>query len=481
MSLAGGREVGERWRALAAAAEALRGALDALDAAGRLGPVAHRLRYRVRVAPPRRGRDRGCWCLRVYGPGEANGQRELTEIRHEPRTRARAEGEAKRRQAELNGEGLPLGAIYAQWVAQRARAGRLSKRTLANHEVAGRWLEGSRFAGVMDGGLTAGVVVEVREALTESLRVATARLYLGMISQAWRWAHMRGLVAQGWPSGLPPWRTPVSDRTRKRAYSEAELADLLKHLATWQGGHYLGLGWVLAESAARIGSVVPLRVGDVRVLADGSGLVTIGRTLGPGATKGRTERTSAISPGAVGALDLLRPDRAWLFPSRRGESRHLSARSFRDAVTAWLKTRDLVGLRDVHSLRRRGAAELHRQGVPTEIGRQITGQSTEVFMSYAAKADYDLTEERRILWVDVDRSRTGDHAQSGNDAAVSPSLPDPTSSCIRRTPETRAAAGARGGHEGSLAGPALRRRLRGLPGDPWVSLTLRSLFGGGSG
>tara|TARA_R110002072_G_scaffold35076_2_gene104146 strand:- start:349 stop:1635 length:1287 start_codon:yes stop_codon:yes gene_type:complete len=406
--------------ALLRAREALDAALAArgfrLDASGRVIPMGER--YRVTTSPPRKGRDRGCWVLRVYGPGvPKTGRRELTEIPYAKSSKPRAKAAAAQRSAELNDDGRSMLSVFDDWAAERKRSGRLAEKTLRSYSVARSWLASSAAAGIIDGLLSGARVLEVREELTQTLRVGTARLYLGLIAQAWRWAHLRELVVQPWPTGLPPWRTPAEDRTRKRAYTPAELLDLLDYLAAYAGGHYLGLGWILAETAARIGAVLSLRVGDVQVLPDGSGLVAIGRRVGAGATKTKSERTGAISPALVRELRLDRYPVDWLFESRRTAgtvgAKPVPAGSFRSVVEKWLRSRGLYGLRDVHSFRRRGAAELHRANVPTEIGRRITGHaSSEVFLSYASKANYDLTEERRILWVTpraiLDQSRPND-------------------------------------------------------------------------
>ena len=101
----------ERIRLLEAELEALRA-----SAAGRA-----RKRFRVKAVAPRQGRDRGCWVLRVYGPGlTASGRRELTRIPFEDDTRRRAEGAALVRQGRLNGEGLTLLEVLAQYSAGRS-------------------------------------------------------------------------------------------------------------------------------------------------------------------------------------------------------------------------------------------------------------------------------------------------------------------------------------------------------------------------
>ena len=157
------------------------------------------------------------------------------------------------------------------------------------------------------------------------------------------------------------------------------------------------------ETAARISEVLALRVGDVTVTPE-AGVLVLGRG---GRSKTGTERRALISPALVDAMDLDREPDAWLFPSRRGPEKAIAYGTFRTIVVAWLRAEGLYRKRDIHSLRRRGAAELHRAEIPTEIGRRVTGhEDSSVFLSYASKGRFDLTDASRILWVDASHMGT---------------------------------------------------------------------------
>lgn len=362
-----------------------------------LGRVAMDKRYRVTVGPPRKGRDRGCWCLRIYGPGLIrSGRRELTEIPHSPRTRVQAESVARAREARLNGRGGSLLEVVESFTRDRREAGKHSPAYLETHDSCIAWLRSGSFAALLDGEVSASTVLDMRRDLGERCKVSTGRLYLGLVAQAWRWGRIRGVVSQPWPN-VPQWRSPVGERPQKEAYSEQEVSSLLSHLVDYAGGHYLPLGWALVETAARIGEVLALRVGDVSV----TGEVVLGRG---GASKTGLERRALVSPGLVDALGLERDAGEWLFPSRRDSSKPVAYGTFRSIVVTWLRRAGLYGRRDIHSMRRRGAAELHGAKVPTEIGRRITGhEDSAVFLGYASTGRYDLTAASRILWVDVAR------------------------------------------------------------------------------
>ncbi|MBL4849104.1 MAG: tyrosine-type recombinase/integrase [Planctomycetes bacterium] len=375
---------------LAALLEA-RAALDrAIRAAG-----GEEDQLRVHVVPPRRGRDRGCWVLRVYGPEIPRfGRRELTPVLHAAETRPAAERLARRREAELGGSGLTLGQVYEGWLAELERSGRLARSTMRSRVTSGVWLAGSFAEDLTKIGPAE--LLAIREDLSAAGKISSGRQKVKHFAQAWRWGHIRELVSAPWPS-LPPWTSPTGDKTRKRAYTEREIADLLAHLSTASGGRYLSMAWLMVETAARSGAVRSLLVRNVEVAADGSATIRIGRD---GRTKGNRERHSLISPELVAALDLDRPPEAPLFPSRRDPSRPVGKNTLWKIVSAWLKSRGLFGLRDVHSIRRRGVAHLHGSGIPDVIGQRITGHvSRDVYLDYASQAEFDLTEGSRRLWV----------------------------------------------------------------------------------
>ena len=474
--------------ALRVAQEALAHAMRAvgelerqLDAQGRLRPVKTG-RYRVNVAKPRAKKDKDKWCLRIYGPGiSAYGRRERTEVPYSRATKAKAQGLARRREAELNDEGKTLLEVFELWRAGRNES-KLSPHTTENHDSAQRCLESSSFAGLVDGELSCARVLAMRDELSQGRKTSTAKLYLGLVAQAWRWAFNREQVSQPWPTGLPKWRAPVADRTRKNAYTPDELYGLLSHLASYRGGHYLGLGWFLAETAARVRASLKLQVGDVTLRPDGSGDVALGRGEDK-RTKTGVERRAVISPALAEQLDLSRPADAPLFPSAKRSGQAVAYVTFGGIVRAWLDTQGLKGLRDVHSLRRRGVCELTRADVPVEKGRRITGhRSREVYQGYAECADYDLSAERRILWVDP----KGIWAQCVPNALENPAQMAENSDMAAASPRTCSGStglgqwprGLQGLERDQIAGPYLRAQLLRRPALPYVAQLLRASFGG---
>lgn len=431
--------------------------------------------YRVRVAPPRRGRDRGCWCLRVYGPDLPKyGQRELTDVSAaQPGSRARAEGVARKRQRDLNGEGLALMEVYEAWQASQARSAVSTRR---NHESTRRWLEQSEFAGLRDGDLSAARVLDMRAALESGAgKVSSGRQRIMHVSQAWRWAQIKALVSQEWPHGLPKWKAPHGERSRKGAYTEGEVRDLLAHLRDLHGGRYFALAWLLAETGARSTVCRSLRAKDVQVLPGGAGEVSLRRRkVGP-------DLTAVVSPALVAQFPLDGDPDAYLFPSPKFPGRCLGKTSLWRVIAEWVESRGLKGLRDVHSLRRRGASQLHRSAVPTEIGRRILGQSSQVFLDYAAKAHYDLTEERRILWLDLSPvAQLGPTGSTGptEEAAGPMDTSGANSTGSDPTREFRAVAGLCGFSAAQPIGPVFRALLsRAAPSDS-AGHVLRGLFVG---
>ena len=478
--------IAELRAALAGATAAFSELEKQLDAHGKLIRMSKGERYRVKLSKPRKGKDAGMWCLRIYGPGiSAYGKRERTDVPYSRATKARALGLAKRRSAQLNDDGRTLLEVYGLWRASRKK---LSPFTVENHQSAERWLEDSPFAGLVDGELSAARVLTMRDDLVEGRKTSTAKLYLGLVRQAWQWAYNREEVAQAWPSGLPKWTTPLADRTRKNAYTPDELYALLSYLQTYQGGHYLGLGWFLAETAARIRVTLQLRVQDVTVLEDGSADVALGR--GPESrTKTGIERRAVISPALVQVLDLARPPEAYLFPSARSSGRPIGRDTFNTIVRAWLESVGLKGLRDVHSLRRRAVCELHGAGVPTEKGRRITGhRSREVYLSYAERTDYDLSAERRILWLRPEGIRSpidpngsaGNSQDSENRPMQAPGAPAPRS-CSGGSAAGPAASGLQA-NSWAQSSPISYLRAQLVRRSPVLHLPalLRTSFGGGA-
>lgn len=415
---------GGELEALIAARAALEGAirrLGGVSLARMPPPLEH---YEVRVSPPRRGRDRGCWVLRIFGPGLSKyGRRELTRIQHCRETRGKAEAAARSRAAKLNESGLPLLEVFQRWSASRLEEGRLSPSSLEGHKAVISWLESSGHGALVDGALRASRVMELRRDLGKGRKVSTGRLYLRLMAQAWKWARVCDLVIQPWPD-LPKWRTPVKERSQKRALTTREVLSVLRHFAEYAGGRYLGLAWILAETACRVGAALKLQVGDVTVGPEGVGRVHFR------AEHSKTNRShySLISPRLVGALDLGRPESAPLFPSAIDPSRPVVYGTFRGAFVLWARAEGLYGVVGIHGIRSHGATELTRAEVHPEKGRRVTGHaSAEQFTSYASKGEYDLSNVARILWLDPLSQDVDQDSGASNGAALTQN-PDSTRS-----------------------------------------------------
>lgn len=355
-------------------------------------------RIRVRVTPPRRGRDRGNWCLRIYGRefGES-GRRELTEFPADEKHRKAAESVALVRQARLNSEGLMVLEIFAQWLDYQSA--RVCSGTFANYTSVRDWLTRTPHAALRDP-LRGSDVLALQDDLFGDYKASTARLYFGCFRRAWRWAHARDLVKATWPD-LPRRSGTREDKCQKRALSEEELRDLLDFLASYRGGWALPLGWALAETACRVGELVVLEVRDALPQAGGGALLRIGHRV---PTKTGEPRTALVSPPLAELLDLARDPLEPLFPSlraqRSGERRAVARGTFGQVVRRWARKVGLEGKRDIHSFRRRGAVALHTAGVPVELAKRVTGhEDAASFLLYANRGAYDVDAERRLLWV----------------------------------------------------------------------------------
>tara|TARA_R110002072_G_scaffold130984_4_gene270305 strand:- start:2391 stop:3263 length:873 start_codon:yes stop_codon:yes gene_type:complete len=280
----------------------------------------------------------------------------------------------------------------------KAREGELAPSTIENHRLVLTFLRRTEFGALSDP-LRGSQVLAYRDRLKAKHKTSVVRLQYGVAKCAWAWARSRDLVSSEWPS-VPRLRTPRSERGQKRAFSDQEVADLLRHLGAYREGHYLSLAWALAETAARIRELLVLEVQDVMRNPDGTASLLIGRRV---LTKTGEPRVSTVSPALAARLDLGRDPTLPLFPSQPDPERPCPYGTFRNVVANWLWSVGLYGRRDIHSFRRRGAVELHRAGIPVEVAKRITGhRDSGVFLSYADKGEYSLEAERRLLWVTPD-------------------------------------------------------------------------------
>ncbi|HBP20668.1 MAG TPA: hypothetical protein DEA08_23130, partial [Planctomycetes bacterium] len=213
------------------------------------GPPGQSLRYRVKLSKPRAGRDRGEWVLRCYGPGLSRyGRREPSGVPFSPETRDDAEAARRSREAALNASSnLTIREVYEEWLEARIASGKLAESTIASYRKPLVWLGRNGWGDLLDGGLTAAELLRLRDLMLEGLKVKSCLWIWGRVREAWRWARRRELVVQAWPELERP-RVPNLERPRKRAFTEAEVREVLEHLRGYLGGHYLPAAWLLAET-----------------------------------------------------------------------------------------------------------------------------------------------------------------------------------------------------------------------------------------
>jgi integrase len=214
---------------------------------------------------------------------------------------------------------------------------------------------------------------------------STVRQMVSQLAAAWRWAKDAELVVGEWPK--PPRRRTRSGQTtttRKRGYTDAELARILAWIRGYQGGRWLPLFQLAADTGQRIGALLGLRGARVRHGAEPEVEFREQWVRGAGSKpdgwrplKTRDVVTTPIPPSTAALLPRVGPDEL-LWPNRRDRSRPASPRTvlrvlYRAIIGAEIPDPERL---DVHSLRRAWVGTAKRRRIPDVVGMQVTGHST---------------------------------------------------------------------------------------------------------
>lgn len=210
----------------------------------------------------------------------------------------------------------------------------------------------------------------------------TINLTLGKVACAWRWAFERELVRVPWPEV----RKLPATRTKKRPFTDEEVALVLDWLVTHQDGFWLPFFQVLADTGARVGQLCGL---DGRDVDREQCLLTFRH-----ANKVRGNR-DAIKQARLPAETMsLVPEVGRDEPVFVGSM--LRERVTRDGARYVLhKATKAVGIADHErldhaSFRRGWVTAAHREGIPADVARQQTGHSNlAVHLGYMANAQGD--------------------------------------------------------------------------------------------
>lgn len=448
-----------------------------LDAQAKLRDVsAEQKTWRVKLIKPRKGRDNGEWVLRIYGPGISRyGKREKTGIPYSSATEKQAERIREAKEKHLNAVGgedpLTVLQVYRRWLDARVAEGTLAEESVKAYRKPLFWLEQNGWGGMQDGELTSARLLKVQDKMLSGaqLKVKSCNWIFDRVVEAWVWAKARALVGQDWPS-MPRKKVPSVQKTKKRAYTSAELAEVLEWLRVYLGGHYLAAGWLIAETGVRISEAMKLRGKDISRSGDGYGIAAF-------QAKGGKLRVGCFSPQLAELIGEVEDD-AWVFTSRRSSGRPMDGKALRRAVKKKVKAMGLEGLRDVHSLRRSAVAELHANNFGLGPAMQFFGhESSAAHMVYATKASYDILPMARTLWLNplAHRRTNGLPCEAEQGPTVMDLRPRPRTGSSRPRGERaldRALAELLGS---GPAGPALRGFLAQLPdGSNLASSALRS-------
>lgn len=328
-------------------------------------------RWTVTVSPPRRRVREKNWQLvaRCRLPDGT-----VLEHRDTSKTedRARAEELARIHEDDLNTGHVP-GTDWTVLALCEARA--LALEAEGREAAAARLRKAVQrvgaFGAVADRQLDRAGLLRARDALLAAgLEPSTAKTTFGLIAAAWRWGLEREHVRTPWPA-VKALRARSS--SRKRPFTDAEVAKLLAWVEAYRGGRWAPLFHLLADTGRRIGELVRLRGRDVRREA---GVLELGRT-----------KTGAVARVPVPAATMARlpqvePD-AFLWPARPRKNRgkapgHTSKGAVRHVLREGLAA---IGVEDperldTHSLRRAFVATAERAGIPCDVGRRVTGHAS---------------------------------------------------------------------------------------------------------
>lgn len=326
-------------------------------------------RFKVYVLAPRKGRRERHWKIRIKGKDGTDVSRSV------PGGEQAARREAAQLEVELNaGPGFDL-KTFAD--VQRAKIQALkeagkSPSTVKNHEESAKRLA-PLLGFVAVGEITRAKVLLARDhlAATPTTRgkppaPRTVNTYMRSAASAWTWCFERELVPFPWPKV-----SPLPAPNNKRPYTDAEVGLLLAHAKEASEGRWYPILALAAETGRRIGSVCALKGKDIDRAA-----CTI--RFGEKGEGGKTILLP-VTPETMRLIPDHGPE-AWVFRSKkRGggyqAQPHRSISAFVRRATKEIGIKDRKRL-DTHSLRRAFVATSDRAGIPTDVGRRVTGHST---------------------------------------------------------------------------------------------------------
>lgn len=229
----------------------------------------------------------------------------------------------------------------------------------------------------------------VQDALRAEGRAATTvNTTIGALSAAWGWAFERDLVDRPFPRVKQLRRDPVN----KRPYTDSEVVEVVAWvLAARPWAHPIVA--TIADAGRRVGEIVAIQGRDVRRKALELHL----------RVKGNRIEVVPISPEVMALIPETASD-AFVWPKGIGAGwrcaldarKHVTSGAVLRVVKIAVRA---IGIPDperldVHSLRRAFVASCDRAGVPSDVGRRVTGHKTRAMWEHyqAGYAGDDLHE-----------------------------------------------------------------------------------------
>ena len=368
-------------------------------------------RWRVRVYKPRKGEK--SW--RVIPRRRVNGKRqEGGELRASDEATAKQLArfyEARLNAGcELDADNPSMDALFALRIYDLSQSD-ASPNTVKAYEAARKAFVAS-LGGVGALDVTKGKLLQAQEQILKGRSQSTVALYLSQAAAVFRWAQdVDWIPAQlTWPRlGR---RKAKRKKTKKRPWSDLEIARLLGWAADYQGGKWLGLIQVLADTGARIGAAVSLSERDLE--RGENPRITFSRQWVGGPTGGWRKLKTAEDEDDVRVVEIPRTTmdllpqgnyHGLLWPNVRDPSRPSAPESMRDilkrASTA-LGIED-AHLLDTHSLRRAWVATARDLGIANKAGMAVTGHREEhIYLGYdrngkvlSTRATVEAVNEKR--------------------------------------------------------------------------------------
>jgi len=267
---------------------------------------------------------------------------------------------------------------------------------------------GGPLQGLKASQLTRASVLQARDAVRLEVGPGTTNQTMACLSHAWGWAHDREWVSEPFPriKRLP------QKATKKRPMTDGEVDQVLVWISGYQGGRWLPLFALVADTGARVGELLALRGRDVD---RSTGLVRLAKTK-------RHEARTLAPPAATLAMIPERDPDALIFQAVRPRCRKDSPMKTRVPLAVFWRACESLGLEDVdqHSFRRAWISSSLEAGVPLHVSMRATGHtSAAVHMGYARRATHDLSSAVQKV-----RARRGSRAWEPTAPDTAPHRPN---------------------------------------------------------